>query len=62
MEFLNKCGNSRGQEKEFTGVIKRNVEFPQFLDIGLGISKGCNTSFGNSRGEASFWLEFLTLK
>ena len=62
--FLIKCGNSRGQEKEFTRVIisRNDMEFPQVLDIGLGICKVCNTSFGNSWGEASFCLEFLGVK
>ena len=38
------------------------ISFPQVLDIGLGISKGCNTSFGNFRGDASFCLEFFGVK
>ena len=41
---------------------KNNVEFPWALDVGLGISKGCNRSFRNSRGKATFCLEFLAVK
>ena len=48
--------NLQGRSRE------NHVEFPGVLDIGLGISKGRNTSFGNSRGEASFYLEFLGVK
>ena len=55
--FWMKYGNSRGsQEKELI------MKFPWVLDIGIGISKGCYTSFGNSRDEASFCLEFLGVK
>ena len=63
MEFLNKCGNSRGQKKEFTGVIKKKS---CGISTSLGYRpwnfKGFNTSFGNPRGEASFCVEFLGVK
>ena len=64
MGFLNKMWKfqepGKGIYKGWS--IKNHAEFPRALDIGLEISKGCNTSFGNSTSKASFCPEFLWVK
>ena len=73
MGFFRKkhTGVGRVEDMEIPGAKKRSlqewsrknhVEFSQVLDVGLGISNGCNTIFGNSGVEASFCLEFLAVK
>ena len=61
MDFQNKMCKFQGPRKGIyrSDQTKNHAEFPRVLDIGLGFCKGCNTSFGISRGEASFCLEFL---
>ena len=64
MRFLNKMWTfqepRKGIYKEWSR--KNHTQFPRALDIGLEISMGCNTSFGNSWGKASFCPEFLWVK
>ena len=63
MEFLNKMWKFQGPRKGiYQGSRNNHVEFPWVFNIGIGISKECSTSFRNSKGEASFCLEFLGVK
>ena len=57
MDFQNKMCKIQGPRKGIYWSDKK--KFPGVLDIGLKLCKGCNTSFGISRGEALFFLEFL---
>ena len=64
MEFLNKMWKFQGPRKEINRGDQEKImwNFHESLEIDVGICKGCNTSFENSRGGASFCLEILEVK